>query len=197
MRFARITVLIALVVLLSSCATTRTKDLSAEIFNDPAKASVTIQPLVNVPYAHFVNLRIDDDLSPSLRRSDNGQNYFEVVGLEGKKDQPFHLAIYAICDCLGFSKTSILPDGLLYDAQGHLIARSTRSAKDPRMTELRGTFTETGSYHLLVIADSTHEDEKIGKVLDYTTLFTTLFPPSIKISTEGKAQVAWIKEQTE
>lgn len=194
MRLARITALLALAVLLSSCATTRTKDLSAEIFKDPAKASETVKPLVSVTYKHFVNLRIDDDLSPSLRRPDNGQNYFEVVGLEGKKDQPFHLAIYAICDCLGFSKTAILPDGLLYDTQGHLIARSKRSKKDPRMTELRGTFPKTGPYHLLVIADSTHEDEKIGHVVDYSNIVTGLFPPSIEISTEGKAQVAWKKE---
>jgi hypothetical protein len=180
---------------LTGCATfKRTENLSSSIYQDPSVASLAVKPIGEVTYGHFVNFDISEDLSPSLSRLGGGKNLFEVIEVDGKKGQPFHFVVSSICDCIGFSKTAVLPVGIMFDKTGGLIAKSV-AEPNPMLSEMKGTFPYTGPFRLLVIADAKHEGEKIGDANGFLP-GTIPFSVPIKISVDGKVQVEWLRNSS-
>lgn len=185
---------VILVSLLAGCATfKRTENLSSSLYKSPAEASLAVKPIGKAIYGDFVNFNINEDLSPSLSRPDGGKNYFEVIEVDGKKDQPFDFVVASICDCLGFSKTTVLPEALLFGQTGTLIAKAVR-VPNPVAKEMKGTFPYTGAYRMLVIADAAHEGEKISEAEGYLPGAIPFGIP-MTISVDGKVQVNWLKKQ--
>lgn len=201
--------LVALIaVFMSGCATNitnarRTDDRAGKIYKAVGEAALDTAPLSPLNFGAIVNLDITV-ASPAVA-GEKGNNKFEVLGLIGKKDQEFTISIMPLCDCLGVNKWLVSPDPYLLNTQGEIVAQIDKSGPPPAtnvrfvVKTLKGKFAADGEYKLAMIADNTHEGQKIAET-GTSILMVGFIPvpiPSIDevVHPTGKVQVQWIDPQ--
>lgn len=173
---------LVLISLLSACANVERKESAADkMYKDAKSAAVATQPLMSVQKGKFVNIDITSN-SPSIQ-GQKKPNKFEVVSVNGRKDQKFNFIVAALCDCLGFRKWSIAPEAYLFDNNGELVAQET--TLNPIAKSLTGSFPADGEYKVLVVADDTNDGSPIAEVpiqlglVPVATLPQTVHPTGI------------------
>jgi hypothetical protein len=189
MQIKMLSVAIFSIVLTACASVTRTDVATNKIYPNIKAAVLDTKPLINVTYGEFVNVKIEN-VSPSVS-GQKSLNKFEVVGLDGIKNQPFTIGVNSVCDCLGFKKWAVYPVAYLFDDSGAVIAQE--KIGDPMSKILTGVFPADGHYKVLVIADNTNEGKKIGDAVGYMGAFK--FSLAETVHPTGLIQVNWQKQK--
>lgn len=149
---------------LVACSNVRRTEVPAsEKYTDIKSAVKNIKPLSNIEYGKFIRLNIND-LSPSVYL-DDAAGRFEVVGIQGSKNQSFQIVLQSICDCTQFRNVTTSPLVYLLDSMGEVIAKE--EIVDYRTRVLKGAFPSDGDYRVLVIANNKNEGKAVGEGFVY------------------------------
>lgn len=176
------------VISLVGCASVRTDVASSERYTDINSAAVHSKALASLKYDSFINIGISD-ISPSIS-IENASGKFEIVSVDGKKNQPFNFIVTSICDCLGFNKRAIYPTVYLLNDVGNVV--STEKTINPKTRSVNGTYALDGTYKLLIIANSKNAGKKIGDAQGY---IGGVIPFAIDevVHPTGSVNVSWKK----
>ncbi len=153
--------IIVAVLSLSACASISRSEFAGDVrHSDLRTAALSTKPIGHVEYGNGRNIKIG--MNSPLMVGESLKGRFEVVSLQGVRGQPYALTVLAICDCLGFRKWTVVPDAYLLDHEGMMIAQG--AIISPTHRHITGVFPRDGEYKVLVMADATHEGEKVGSI---------------------------------
>lgn len=177
--------LIIVFTLSSGCATTRSKSVSQEPYTDISLAAQSVSPILKLIVGGNERINIGQKESPKII-IDNITSNFEVLEIEGLKNQNFSINLYSACDCLGFRKWVISSAPYLFDPEGKKVDINIVGGQ---LKNISGHFPQTGKYRLLVVADTTYVGELAGRIDVSNYNFTV----PLVIHPEGTVQVVYIE----
>lgn len=179
---------LSLSALLAGCAgIARNEDASTQVFREVRAAALSIKAIGAVERGQSNTLKIGSG-SPSLQSQDTAGR-FEIVSINGEKQRAFKLSVTGLCDCTGFRKWTVAPLAYLVDGSGNVISRL--DSLGPTVVVLNGTFPYDGVYKLVVVADSTRADAKVGELgVGSGSLILGLIGIPLTAQSTGKVAVA-------
>lgn len=150
---------------LGGCASTasRSEASSSQIYTSAKEGAASVKPIVTMQRGQNIHIFIEST-SPQVDGK-RVPNKFEVVGIEGKRGEPYTIVVAPRCDCLGFRKWSVYPVASMLDQNGEPVG--TVEQVGPKNRVLRGTFPQDGVFKLVLIADNTEEGTKLGNVAGF------------------------------
>ena len=156
------------VLLLTGCASMSRQDvLSQQEFPSLADALIAVAPIGQLEKGKAETIKISPKKSPKATH-EGTQDFFEIVTLQGTEGEPFRIETNALCDCLGMPKWVVNPRLYLFDAEGNVIAESPAESDSGLLSALvDGSYPATGTYKLVLLAESKHHRMRTGSVPGY------------------------------
>lgn len=178
----------------------RTEGFADKKISDITNAPKLIKPVGTLTLGKVVKITVDKKMSPVLVQG-AVDSRFELVEVDGKKDQPFMINVVASCTCLGFAKKSIAPIAYLLDNSGTIVAQELPNKRpvDDQFYKMRkrlkGKFPADGRYYVAVVADyHGGRNVRVGDAVGY--LGFVPIKKTIYQYPTGDVFLGWVTEQT-
>lgn len=189
--------LLGIVLFLAGCATEYRREVSASdlSFDSVESAVKGVGPIGVLTQEGRINIKVDRRKSPVITL-DGVKSGFEIVAVEGKKGQDYHLNVTSICDCLGFRKLILYPVGHLLDAKGATLSTGRVyyiGGLGPIEMQLNGRFPADGTYYLMIAANNANPGETVRKNTLLVMPFLIPLPMLLKSYPEGELFISWGK----
>lgn len=188
--------ILSTLLLLSGCVSmmgnTRNKSASVDTYHDISIAVRDTSPILELSKDDFKNINIDKDASPKIFREDRVE-YFEIVELIGKENSAFSITVASLCDCLGFRKWAVLADPFMFGPDGSPV--DLKKGGTLEVQTLTGSFPKSGTYKIIIIANTKYLDQKMGNINGYWDYSNSAsgFTLPLTVHPTGLVQVAWNK----
>lgn len=179
------------IAMLAGCATVKRIESLSNSTSSDITGAIALKPISAISHGKTIRFNIKKGLSPSIRRVNDGKDYYEIIELYGNADSNFNFTISSFCDCLGFRKWAVHPVATLYNANGEVIANESLT-NNPMIKNINGKFPSDGNYKLIVVADNSKNGVQIGYAQAYAQ-GVPIFSLPITIHHEGLVQVQWNK----
>lgn len=190
----KIFTILAFISFVSGCASvaTRTDNASDKKYTSVQAAVQETTALTNLIKGKTKGIQIKSESPYMLSNETSGR--FEVVQLQGTKDEPFTIIANAKCDCWGFRKWSVMPIIYVTDNSGNVIVKNATPGSSVNV--IQGTFPQDGKYSVLIGADEKSEG-RVARTEQASIAFANgiyipnAFTVAIKSHPTGDVDVTW------
>jgi hypothetical protein len=157
-----------MILVLTGCASmVREEALPQEPFPSVAQAAKEVPALGELQQGKSELLNITSKKSPKVMHEDTS-DYFEVVTVQGVQGEAFTIRADGHCTCLGMPKWIVNPRLYMFDEAGELVAESAIDPEvGPLAAVIEGTYPATGTYDLVVLAESKYHRKRTGAIPGY------------------------------
>ncbi|WP_444927501.1 hypothetical protein ACJJI4_06745 [Microbulbifer sp. TRSA002] len=150
----------------------------SKIYTDLQEVAKEVPAILSLNKGESPQILISEDFSPRLARNKH-TDYFEVVEVQGVKDQAFSLMVHAVCDCLGVRKWAVLSEVYLVSPSGKEVQLSQSGLQTRQVS---GIFSDAGTHKLIIVAASKYSGQRMGRISGYIFAANAAVPLSLPLT---------------